>query len=54
MDRAYEAGDGIRGRLPERRQGPLTRGAGGDLFQTMPGCMCPKVKDIGPFSASRQ
>ena len=27
---------------------------GGDLVPTMPGCVCPKVKDIGPFSASRE
>ena len=27
---------------------------GGDLVPTMPGCMCPKVKDIGPFSALRE
>ena len=27
---------------------------GGDLFPTMPGCVCPKVKDMGPFSASRE
>ena len=31
-----------------------TRGGGDDLVLTMPGCMCPKVKDIGPFSASRE
>ena len=23
---------------------------GGDLVPTMPGCVCPKVKGIGPFS----
>ena len=27
---------------------------GGNLVQTMPRCMCPKVKDIGTFSASRE
>ena len=27
---------------------------GGYLVQTMPGCVCPKVKDMGPFSASRE
>ena len=27
---------------------------GGDLVPTMPGCVCPKVKDMGPFSASRE
>ena len=27
---------------------------GGDLVPTMPGCVCPKVKDIGPFLASRE
>ena len=26
-------------------------GGGGDLAPTMPGCMCLKVKDMGPFSA---
>ena len=30
------------------------RGGGGDLVLTMPGCVCPKVKDMGPFSASRE
>ena len=25
------------------------RGGGGDLAPTMPGCVCPKVKDMGPF-----
>ena len=28
-------------------------GSGGDLVPTIPGCVCPKVKDMGPFSASR-
>ena len=27
---------------------------GGDLVPTMPGRVCPKVKDMGPFSASRE
>ena len=27
---------------------------GGDLVPTMPGCVCPKLKDIGPFSALRE
>ena len=27
---------------------------GGDLVPTMPGCVCPKVKDMGPFSASSE
>ena len=27
---------------------------GVDLIQTMHGCVCPKVKDMGPFSASGQ
>ena len=27
---------------------------GGDLVPTMPGCVCPKVKDMGLFSASRE
>ena len=26
-------------------------GGGEDLVPTMPGCVCPKVKDIGPFAA---
>ena len=25
---------------------------GGDLVSTMPVCVCPKVKDMGPFLAS--
>ena len=27
---------------------------GGDLVPTMPGCVCPKLKDMGSFSASRE
>ena len=27
---------------------------GGDLVLTLPGCVCPKVKDMGPFFASRE
>ena len=27
---------------------------GGDLVSTLPGCVCPKVKDMGPFWASRE
>ena len=27
-------------------------GDGGDLVSTLPVCVCPKVKDMGPFSAS--
>ena len=27
---------------------------GGDLVRTMPGCVRPKVKDMDPFSASRE
>ena len=27
-------------------------GGGGDLVPTMPECVCPKVNDMGPFSAS--
>ena len=27
---------------------------GGDLVPTMPGCVCPKVKDMGPFSPSSE
>ena len=26
-------------------------GGGDDLVPTMSGCVCPKVKDMGPFSA---
>ena len=29
-------------------------GGGGDLVLTMPGCVRPKVKDMGHFSASRE
>ena len=29
-------------------------GGGGDLVPTTRGCVCPKVKDKGPFSASRE
>ena len=29
-------------------------GGGGDLVPTMPGYVCPNVKDMGPFSASRE
>ena len=27
-------------------------GGGGDLVPTIPGCVCPNVKDMSPFSAS--
>ena len=27
---------------------------GGDLVSTLPGCVCQKVKDMGPFSASSE
>ena len=27
---------------------------GGALVSTLPGCVCRKVKDMGPFSASRE
>ena len=27
---------------------------GGDLVPTMPRCVCQNVKDMGPFSASRE
>ena len=27
---------------------------GGDLVSTMPGCVCRKVKDMGPFLASSE
>ena len=27
---------------------------GGDLVSTMPVCVCPKLKDMGPFSASSE
>ena len=26
----------------------------GDLVPTLPGCVCLKVKEMGPFSASRE
>ena len=29
-------------------------GGGGSLVPTMPGCVCPKVKDMGRYSASRE
>ena len=29
-------------------------GGGRDLVSTVPGCVCPKEKDIGPFSASSE
>ena len=29
-------------------------GGGGDLVLTMPGCVCPEVKDRGPFLASKE
>ena len=29
-------------------------GGGGDLVPTMPVCVCQKVKDMGPFSASSE
>ena len=31
-----------------------TPSRGGDLVSTLPGCVCPKVKDMGPFWASRE
>ena len=39
-----------------RRSGRSVRvgGGGGDLVSTMPVCVCPKVKDMGPFSASSE
>ena len=27
---------------------------GGNLLSTLPGCVCRKVKDMGPFSASSE
>ena len=30
------------------------RGGGRDTVSTMPGCVCQKVKDTGPFSASSE
>ena len=30
------------------------RARGGDLVLSLPGCVCPKVKDMGPFWASRE
>ena len=29
-------------------------GGGRDLVSTMPVCVCPKVKDMGPFLASSE
>ena len=34
--------------------GDRGRGGRGDLVPTMPGCLCPKVNDMGPFVASRE
>ena len=34
------------------RDDPTARG--GDLVPTMPVCVCQKVKDMGPFSASSE
>ena len=31
-----------------------TGSRGGDLVSTLPGCVCRKVKDMGPFSASSE
>ena len=33
---------------------PVGEGGGGDLVPTMPGCVCPKEKDMGPFLPSRE
>ena len=33
---------------------PPRGGGGGDLVLSLPGCVCPKVKDMGPFWASRE
>ena len=30
------------------------RGGGGDLVSIMPVCVCPKVKEMGSFSASSE
>ena len=32
----------------------IRAGGGGDMVPTMPRCVCPKVKDMGPFLASRE
>ena len=29
-------------------------GDGGNLFLSLPGCVCPKMKDMGPFLASKE
>ena len=29
-------------------------GGGDDLVLSLPGCVCPKVNDVGPFLASRE
>ena len=40
------------------RLSPLVREVGGpqggDLVSTLPVCVCPNVKDMGPFSASSE
>ena len=42
--------------MPQDLLGRYISGPGerGDLVPTMPGCVCPKVKDMGPFLASRE
>ena len=40
--------------ISDRRGNTLIPGGGGDLVLTMPRCVCPKVKDMGPFWASRE
>ena len=32
----------------------MNPGGGGDFNSSMPGCVCPKVKDVGPFFASSE
>ena len=45
---------GAEGIDPYRTRGLAPGGGGGNLFLTLPGCVCPKVKDMGPFLASKE
>ena len=56
-------GIGTTGRFPDPSlivhvsQASIPRGGGGwggDLVSTLPGCVCRKGKDMGPFSASSE
>ena len=55
MDKTcFLGGNDFRGRMrPNYPQG-VYPARGGDLVSTLPGCVCRKVKDMGPFSASSE